>query len=84
MRHIMIMGLFLFFQSCNNPKFEPKDFVGTWKAKDGAVIEIYDNGKCKANGLNYYNIYPFKENKNKLLNFEGSWDLTNNRNGRCF
>jgi len=77
MKHIMIMGLFLFFQSCSNPKFERKNFVGTWKSKDGAVIEIYENGKCKAVGLNHYNIHPFDQYKNQLLNFEGTWDFTN-------
>jgi len=71
----MIMGLFLFFQSCSNPKLERKYFIGIWKAKDGALIEIYDNGKCKAIGLNHYNIHPFDKYKNQLLNFDGNWDF---------
>lgn len=78
MRHIVVMGLFLFFQSCNNSKPGREYFVGTWKANDGAIIELYDNGKCKAIGLNYYKIYPFEKYQNQLLNFEGSWNFTDN------
>lgn len=72
-----MIGLSLLLFGCKEPKFNEDDFVGIWKAEDGAVIEIYYNGRCKATGLNYYNIYPFNEHKNRQLNFEGTWDFTN-------
>ena len=77
-KYIFAMLLPLLFQSCNSSAPQKNDFIGTWKADDGAVIEIYNNGKCKASRLNYYKLYPFEKYKNELLSFDGTWNFTNN------
>ncbi len=76
-KFIFPMLLSFLFQSCSSPKPQKEYFVGTWKADDGATVELYENGKCKVSGLNYYKIYPFEKHKNQQLNFDGTWDLTN-------
>lgn len=74
MKHIMIMGLFLFFQSCGNPKFERKDFVGVWKAEDNATVKLNDDGSAIINKINLSNIFDNKENQ--VVDFTGKWEFT--------
>ncbi len=76
--YIFAILLPLLFHSCNSSAPKKNDFIGTWKADDGAVIEIYNNGKCKASRINYYKLHPFEKYKNELLSFEGTWNFTNN------
>ena len=79
MRYFLIMSICLFMLGCSNEKPDRNYFIGIWKANDGAKIEFYINGKCKASGLNHYSIHPFEKYKNQILNFEGNWTFENDK-----
>ncbi len=62
----------LFFLGCNKPKFETKDFIGVWKADDGASIVINEDGTCKLNDLNN-TIINISQKEIKKINAQGTW-----------
>lgn len=74
-----IIGILLSLFGCKNPEFNSTDFVGTWKAEDGAVISINKDGSCDLNNLNY-NIVNSAQDEYEKLNTFGTWKIINNIN----
>lgn len=74
-KHITIVFL-LFLFSCNEPKFSDNDFVGIWKADDGAIISINKDGTCDLQNLNY-NIVSIAKDSSTKLNSNGTWKIIN-------
>lgn len=66
---------------CKEVKIETMDFVGSWKADDGAIITLNKDGSYTAKNVNYYNYFPSKSIENKRLNFHGTWNLGSRKNG---
>lgn len=73
-KYIIVM-LLLQLLGCSSIKPERKDFIGSWKADDGATLELYDNGTCTIKNLNYRNIYSFKGDTTTILSVNGQWDF---------
>ena len=70
-----IIVLLVFLCSCNT-QLKDKDLVGLWKAKDGAVIELYSNGLYAADNIDFGKIkYPKVEFSDKKLSLRGNWRI---------
>ena len=78
---IFITSISFIFINCGNQPVHKFDIVGLWESKDGAKIEIKENGNYIANNINYYNYDSKPEYKNKKFSFSGIWKLeSNNKN----
>lgn len=78
---ILEVMLFTFLlQSCGRSQPIREDFVGIWKANDGAIIELKKDGSYIAKRINYYKIYSDEKLKNERLDFTGNWELANRGN----
>lgn len=70
------MIAFFSFLSCGE-KMKDKDFIGVWRAEDGAIIELKSDGKFIARNIDFSKIeYAKSELLNKKLSFEGKWHLS--------
>lgn len=70
------MAALFSFCSCGE-KMKDEDFVGAWKAPDGAMIELKSDGKFIARNIDFSMIrYAESEFINKQLSFEGKWYLS--------
>lgn len=76
-KYIAVMLLFQLLFGCSNPKPARKDFIGTWKAADGAILELRNDSTCTIKKLNYRNIYSFKGDTTTILNVDGQWQFVN-------
>lgn len=72
---IFLIVLHVLLQSCSGPKPKKEDFVGFWKADDGAIVRLKEDNTCIVEKISYDKIYDFEEYKNKRLSFSGNWDL---------
>ncbi|MFV0507367.1 MAG: hypothetical protein ACK5L5_11820 [Bacteroidales bacterium] len=70
----IIIGLFLFLQSCSNLKFERKDFVGIWEAGDKATVELNEDSSTIIKDIDLSNIFYSKTNE--TIDFSGKWEFT--------
>lgn len=70
--NFILYTFILLFLGCNEPKFETKDFIGVWKADDGASIVINQDGTCKLNDLNN-TIINISQKEIKKINAQGTW-----------
>jgi hypothetical protein len=61
---------------CNNTAPKAEYFVGTWKSKDGAVIELNRDFSFTAKQVNLSNIFFNMDGKNNRANFTGKWKFT--------
>ncbi|MFV0290432.1 MAG: hypothetical protein ACK5IJ_05960 [Mangrovibacterium sp.] len=75
----LMFGLILSLFGCNKHKLSNSDFIGVWKADDGAEIIINENGTCILKGLNNSIIAIAKDTSEKL-NTKGSWKMIENVN----
>lgn len=76
-----ILGFLLLILGCKEPKFEPKDFIGVWKADDSATIVINADGTCILNNLNN-TIINSAQNEISKINARGTWKkVTDINNG---
>jgi hypothetical protein len=66
--------LLLLIQGCTTT-FQRSDFIGTWKSTDGAIIKLLKNGTFEVKHLNIHNFYPNEAGKDKIIGFNGTWDL---------
>ena len=66
------MAALFSFWSCRE-KMKDEDFVGVWKAHDGAVAKLEKNRIAIINGINLANIFS---NENKIVDITGQWKLT--------
>lgn len=69
-----------FFIGCNNPKIEKYYFIGNWKSSDGGYIILKKNGTCTLKNINYFKFSSFPENKDKILDTEGTWSFVDSVN----
>lgn len=74
-----MIGIFLSLVGCKEPKFNEADFIGVWKAEDGANITINQNGTCTLNGLNK-SIVSIAKSDDEKLTTDGTWKLIDNVN----
>ena len=63
-------------QSCDGIHPKPKDFIGSWKSDDGAIIELEKDSSFIAKQVNLSNIFFDKDNRNIKIDFEGRWEFT--------
>ncbi|MFZ6663657.1 hypothetical protein [Peijinzhouia sedimentorum] len=69
-----MIGIFLSIVGCKEPKFNEADFIGVWKAEDGANITINQNGTCTLDGLNK-SIVSIAKSDDEKLTTQGTWKL---------
>lgn len=69
-----MIGIILSTVGCKEAKFNEADFIGVWKADDGANITINQNGTCTLDGLNK-SIVSIAENDDEKLTTQGTWKL---------
>jgi hypothetical protein len=74
--------LSILFQGCSPPKPQQIDFVGVWKADDGATLELREDGAYNAKNIYYYHIYSHEEDENKKFDFSGTWELEERKDGK--
>lgn len=75
---ILILMITLFsFLGCGE-KMKDEDFVGVWKAQDGAIVKLERNGVVIIKGINMAMILS---NENKFADITGEWKLTTDLNG---
>lgn len=71
-----ILGFSFLILGCKEPKLEPKDFIGVWKADDSATIIINADGTCILNNLNN-TIINSSQNEISKINTRGTWKKVN-------
>lgn len=74
-----MIGIFLSLIGCKEPKFKQADFIGVWKAEDGAIITLNTNGTCTLYNINR-SILSITKSDDKKLTTRGTWKLIDNVN----
>ena len=72
-KYFMFGFIFSLF-GCKEPTFENYDFIGVWKADDGASLIINKDGTCVLNNLNNSIVSIATDDKEKL-NSNGTWKI---------
>ena len=80
MKYFVIIFLF-FLQGCNTSKPEREDFIGTWKAQDGAILALYENGNCKIIKFKNQVISRLGKDTTYIVNTDGIWEFVVNEKG---
>lgn len=74
-----MFGFILSLFSCNEHKFSSTDFIGNWKAYDGAEIVLNKDGTCVLNNVDY-SIVSITKNSSEKLNSKGTWKMVEDVN----
>lgn len=72
-----MIGVFLSLIGCKEPKFNEADFIGFWKAEDGANITLNQNGTCTLDEINK-SILSITKSDDEKLTTQGTWKLIDN------
>ncbi len=75
-KYIAVMLLFQLLFGCSHTKPERKDFIGTWKADDGATVQLKEDGSLIVNQINLSNIFFDNKNPANKIDFTGKWEFT--------
>ncbi len=67
--------LLLMIFNCCGKGFQREEFVGIWKSKDGAVIELKRDGTYIAKKINFNILYPKEQFIKEMPNNTGNWKI---------
>lgn len=70
---ITLIAITLF--GCCEPHFNQCDFIGKWTSSDSSSINLYSDGTCRLNNINYIKINSIESKKGDKLNSSGVWKL---------
>lgn len=65
--------LYLFENELGN-KVSASDLMGVWKAEDGAVIELKNDGTCRITSMNFSRITSLECYNGKRITVAGKWN----------
>jgi hypothetical protein len=67
----------ILIQSCSIPDPKQEDFVGSWKAEDGAAFKFNRDGTFSSENLSGEKMFERKEYHGKRYSESGTWELKN-------
>lgn len=70
---MVVTGYYLFEDELGN-KVCASDLMGVWKADDGAVIELKNDGTCRITSMNFSRVTSLECYNGKRVTITGKWN----------